>query len=341
MPDPRFFKASGPFTLGEMARIANAEIRGGVDADTVFRSIAPLDLAGPDDVSFVDNRKYVSAFERTRAGACIVHPELLERAPQGMALLVTEDPYRGYALVAQAFYPMPRPAAKLAENTSVDASARIGEGCRIDEGVVIGANAEIGDNCWIGANTVIGDGVAVGGGSYIAPLVTLLCCKIGERAIIHSGVRIGQDGFGFAMGADGHEKIPQLGRVIIHDDVEIGANTTIDRGAGPDTVIGPGCKIDNLVQIAHNVELGRGCVVVSQVGISGSTKFGDFVVVGGQAGFTGHLSVGNHAKIAAKSGVMRDVAEGASVAGAPAMPISDFWRLTATLVRLAKKGRNG
>ena len=157
--------------------------------------------------------------------------------------------------------------------------------------------------------------------------------------LIHAGVRIGQDGFGFATGAEGHVKVPQLGRVIIGDDVEIGANTTIDRGAGPDTVIGAGTQIDNLVQIGHNVVLGRGCVVVAQVGISGSTKVGDYVVIGGQVGLAGHLSIGNKVRIAAQSGVMRDVAEGETVGGSPATTMRDWLRRVAIVDRLARKGK--
>ena len=173
----------------------------------------------------------------------------------------------------------------------------------------------------------------------VGSCATLTYCVLGRGVIIHPGVRIGQDGFGFALGASDHVKVPQVGRVVIEDDVEIGANSTIDRGTGPDTVIGAGTKIDNLVQIAHNVRLGRGCVVVSQVGISGSTDIGDFVMMGGQAGLTGHLSIGAGARIAAQSGVMRDVEPGATVAGSPAMPVRQHWRQVATVANLARKGK--
>jgi UDP-3-O-[3-hydroxymyristoyl] glucosamine N-acyltransferase len=174
----------------------------------------------------------------------------------------------------------------------------------------------------------------------VASNCTLTHCEIGERVILHPGVRIGQDGFGFAPGAQGHTKVPQLGRVLIGDDVEIGANSTIDRGAGPDTVIGAGTKIDNLVQIGHNVSIGRGCLIVALVGISGSTKIGDFVMIGGQAGVAGHLKIGDGARIAAQSGVSRDLAPGATVAGSPAEDARAFWRDLAFLRRLRAKSEN-
>lgn len=339
MADARFFEVSGPFTLSELAEIAAAEIAGDGDPAASFTDVAPLETAGPSDVSFLDNKKYTGVFSESRAGACLIRPELKSRAPAGMALLVTSDPYRAYARVASAFYPVAAPAGEVSAAATVDATAVVGEGCAIEAGAVIGPRAEIGRGCRIGANAVIGAGVVLGEGCVIGPCASLTYCIVGDRAILHSGVRIGQDGFGFALGPGGHEKVPQLGRVIIGNDVEIGANTTIDRGAGPDTVIGDGTKIDNLVQIAHNVQLGRGCIVVSQVGISGSTKVGDFVMMGGQAGLTGHLTIGSGARIAAQSGVMRDVEPGAVMAGSPALTARDYWRQVALVTSLTKKKR--
>lgn len=337
MADSRFFSVAGPFTLADLARIAGAAVGEGADPAAEFHDVAPLETAGPRDVGFLDNKRYVEAFTQSRAGACLVHPSLAGRAPAGMALLVSDEPYRAYAAVAEAFYPAPIPSPMVAPGAAIDATATLGEGCRVDHGAVIGRRVEVGRRCRIGANSVIGDGVVIGDDCVIGANVTITHSLIGARVSILPGVRIGQDGFGFAMGPQGHRKVPQLGRVIIESDVEIGANTTIDRGAGPDTVIGAGSKIDNLVQIGHNVRLGKGCVVVAQVGISGSTHFGDFVVAAGQVGIAGHLTIGTGARISAQSGIMRDVAAGATVGGTPAFPITEHWRQVAALEQLAKK----
>jgi UDP-3-O-[3-hydroxymyristoyl] glucosamine N-acyltransferase len=338
MADPRFFAVAGPFTLSELAKRTGAEMAGpAADPDLVLRDVAPLDTASADCVTFLDNKKYVDAFGRSQAGAAFVHPDLAALAPPGMALLLSRKPYKAYALAAQAFYPPAALRPGIAPSALIDPSARIGERCEIAANVVIGARVEIGDDCRIGANTVIDDGVVIGQGGTIGPNVTLSHCLIGARVTLYTGVRIGQDGFGFAPDPAGHVKIPQLGRVIIGNDVDIGANSTIDRGAGPDTVIGDGTMIDNLVQIGHNVTLGRCCVIVAQVGISGSTKLGDFVIIGGQGGLAGHLTLGDGARVAAHSGVMRDVPPGGTVCGFPALPSREFWRQVAAVRRLAGK----
>jgi UDP-3-O-[3-hydroxymyristoyl] glucosamine N-acyltransferase len=336
MADPRFFSVSGPFTLKELARSAEAEIGAG-DPEKIFDDVAPLDKAKESNVSFLDNRKYVEQFTKTNAGACIVRPDMASKAPEGMALLLSQDPYRGYARIAKAFYPETSQNPSIHPSAQVEASAKIGQGCVVGPGAVIGPEVEISDNCRIGANTVIGRGVVLGNDCRIGPLVTLECCLIGERAIIHTGARIGQDGFGFAMGKDGHLKVPQLGRVVIGDDVEIGANTTIDRGTAPDTEIGSGTKIDNLVQIGHNVKTGINCVLASLVGVSGSTEIGNFVAMGGQAGVAGHLKIGDGAQLAGRAGVMRDIPPGVTVGGIPAVPMRQWLRQAAILEQMAKK----
>ena len=336
MADPRFFRVAGSFTLKQLAEIAGAEMVAGAGEDSVFTDVAPLASAGPDQISFLDNKRYVRVFANSRAGACLVDPAHAAKAPPTMAPLLSKDPYESYARVAQAFYPDPALEPQLAAGATIDPTARIGEGSRIDEGAVIGARVEIGVGCHVGAGAVIGEGVVIGEDTVIGPLASLSHCIIGARVLLHPGARIGQRGFGFAMASSGHVKVPQLGRVIVHDDVEIGANSTIDRGTGPDTVIGPGCMIDNLVQIGHNVQLGRGCVVVAQAGISGSTVLDDFVVVAAQAGLTGHLKIGKGVQIAAQSGVMRDVEAGLRICGAPAVPVRQFFRQVATLQRLAE-----
>ncbi|OJX81004.1 UDP-3-O-(3-hydroxymyristoyl)glucosamine N-acyltransferase [Magnetospirillum sp. 64-120] len=336
MADARFFQVAGPFTLGQLADLCRAELSTGAKADQVVVDVASLENAESQHISFLDNRKYLAAFAETKAGAVIVHPDVADRAPAGVTLLLSKDPYRAYAMVAQAFYPASAPTEWRAPTAWIDPSAQIGADCWIGPGAVIGANAEIGARCRIEANAVIGDGVVLGEGGKIGANASVCCAIIGRNVSIYPGARIGQDGFGFAMGAQGHLKVPQLGRVVIGDNVEIGANTTIDRGAGPDTVIGDGCWIDNLVQIGHNVQLGRGCVVVAQVGISGSTQFGDFVAAGGQVGFAGHLKIGMGAKIMAQSGVIGDIPAGQTYGGYPAVPRMEWLRQQALLSKLAR-----
>lgn len=335
MADPRFFTVAGPFTAAELARRTGATLAG--DGAIVLKDVAPLDAAGPDHLSFLDNRKYLDALRKTRAGACFVHPDLAKEAPKTVALLVTPAPYRAYALAAQAFYPEARPEPGIDPKASIDKSAKLGSGCRVEAGAVIGRGAELGARCHIGPNAVIGAACVLGDDVRVGANASLSHCLVGHRVRLYPGVRIGQDGFGFAPDPKGFVKVPQLGRVVIGDDVEVGANSTIDRGAGPDTVIGPGTMIDNLVQIGHNVQIGRQCVLVAQVGISGSTRLGDFVMIGGQGGLTGHLTIGSGAQIGAQAGVMRDVEPGEKVVGSPSLPVREFFRQMTALARLAKK----
>lgn len=337
MADPRFYTAAGPFSLKDLAEVSGARIGEGADPAAMFVDVRALADAGAEHVSFLDNRRYVESFRKSHAGACLVHPDLAGKAPNRMALLLTEEPYHAYARVAHSFYPDQPVKPTVAKAATIDDTAGVGRGCRIEPGAMIGARAVIGADCHIGANATIADGVVVGAGCHIGAGASLAYCIVGARVIVHPGVRIGQDGFGFAPGAKGHIKVPQLGRVIIEDDVEIGANTTVDRGSGPDTVIGAGTKIDNLVQIAHNVKIGRNCIIVSQAGISGSTEIGDFVMIGGQAGITGHLRIGDGARIAGKSGVMRDLEPGAEVGGSPARPLRAWLREQAVLMRMTRK----
>jgi UDP-3-O-[3-hydroxymyristoyl] glucosamine N-acyltransferase len=337
MPDSRFFKVVGPFTVLQLSEISGAEIAAGHDPNKFVKDVAPLDRAGKEHVSFLDNPLYLSALPTSAAGVCVIHPERLKNAPHEMTLLLSESPYLAYAKIAAAFYPKSKPDGLSEENVFVHPTALIGEGTHICPGAVIGAYAEIGSQCEIGPNAVIGRGVVIGDRCKIGPSVSVQYSLVGSEVQIFAGARIGEAGFGFATGDDGHFTVPQLGRVLIGDKTEIGANTTIDRGSAADTVIGQGCRIDNLVQIGHNVILGNGCIVVSQVGISGSTQLGDFVVVGGQVGFTGHLKIGKGVQIAAQSGVMNDLSAGGKYSGSPAVPMRQWLKQAAMLRSMGKK----
>lgn len=340
MGDPRFFPEPEPITASELAALTGSELRG--DGERLVRGIGPLERSGPADLSFLDNKSYVDAFRATRAGACFVNAELAASAPAGISLLVSRDPYRAFAKAAARLFPgslRPQPifdGIGIAPGATVHPTARLEAGVVVDFGAVIGAGVEIGANTIIGANAVIGANVRIGRDGSVGANATLVHALVGNRVTLHPGTRIGQDGFGFAMGPGGHLKIPQIGRVVIQDDVEIGAGTCIDRGGTRDTVIGEGTKIDNLVQIAHNVVIGRHCVIVSQVGISGSTTLGDFVVLAGQAGLVGHLSIGDGAQIGAQCGVMNDVAAGVKLAGSPGQPLRTWLRETAVLRKVAR-----
>jgi UDP-3-O-[3-hydroxymyristoyl] glucosamine N-acyltransferase len=337
MADPRFFDRAGPFTLEALAALSGARMLDPHTGARLYRDVGPLETAGPEDVSFLENRKYLETFLRSRAGAAFVDEHVAGRAPPGMALLVSNEPYRAYALAAQAFYPARLIVPRRAPSAVIDRTASVPEDCDVGPNAVIEQGARLGRRCQVGANTVIAAGVQIGDDCRIGPNVTLSHCVIGSRVVLHPGVRIGQEGFGFAPDPADPIKVPQLGRVLIGDDVDIGANTTIDRGSGRDTVIGPGSMIDNLVQIGHNVILGRCCILAGQVGISGSTRLDDFVMVGGQGGLAGHLHIGSGVRIAAKSGIMRDIPAGETVCGSPAVPLTEFMRQTAVLQRLARK----
>lgn len=337
MADPRFFSRQGPFRLGELATQIGAELQAGCDPELELSDVGPLDQADAGTLSFLDNAKYIDAFGASNAAACVVAPKNAGRAPEGMALLLSDEPYKAYARAAALFYPTPIPVPGISPAAIVAGSAAIGDGCRIDPGAVVGENVSLSERCHVGPNAVVGDGVTVGEDTVIGANASLSHCDIGSRTLIHPGVRIGQRGFGFAIDPTGHIKVPQLGRVIVGDDVEIGANTTIDRGAGPDTVIGDGTMIDNLVQIGHNVRVGKGCIIIAQSGVAGSTVLEDFAVLAAQSGVAGHLRIGTGAQIGAQSGIMRDVEPGARMLGSPAVPARKFFRQIAAFDKLTTK----
>lgn len=336
MADPRFFKNHGPFTVRTLAEKVGADASLHVMQDLEVRDVAALDQADEEHLSFLDNIKYKGQFLETQAGVCLVSPMIAEQAPRKDHLLVHPNPYKAYAMAAQMFYPQIIPPSRISERAYVHPDAVIGKGCVIEDGAVVEQGVKLGEQCLIESGAVVKENCCLGKQSRIGANAVVSHSVFGDYVRIYPGAMIGQDGFGFAIDPAGHVKVPQLGRVVIEDHVEVGANTTIDRGAGPDTVVGQGTWIDNLVQIGHNVKIGKGCIIVAQVGISGSTVIGDYVAIGGQAGIAGHLHVGQGARLSAQAGVMRNVPAGEEQMGAPAVPAKQFMRQVAMLKRLAE-----
>jgi len=342
-----FFERSEPLSLAKIAALTGAVLVDSALAERRVEGLAVLDAAGPRQLTFLDGPKYLSQLEACRAGACFVSARFEARVPPHTATLRVADPRRAFLTIARKAHPDALRPASIFGNQGVSPqavvhpTARLEDDIVVDPLVVIGAHSQIGQDTVIGAGAVIGPHVTIGRSCSIGAGVTITCSLLGNGVIVHPGCRIGQDGYGYVSGPKGHIKVPQTGRVIIQNDVEIGANTTIDRGALGDTVIGEGTKIDNLVQIAHNVSIGRNCIIVSQVGLSGSTTLGDGVVLGARVGTNSHVTIGDGAQIAATSNVHGDVPPAARYGGTPAKPVKHWFREMLLLERLAKDGREG
>ncbi len=337
MVDKRFYNAKENVTLAQVSEVTSAVLENAARADEKIMDIATMAGAGAEDICFFYDRKSKEQAAALKAKACVTTADLKQYVPENVAILVCDDPKIAFIRLNEFMYAEKKPQAGIDVSAKIAASAKIGSGCSIGANVVIGENVEIGDNCVIEPNVVIADGCKIGMRCRIGNNASIAYSVIGNDCYIYTGARIGQDGFGFQLMGGQHHRIPQLGRVIIGNDVEIGANSCVDRGALDDTVIGDGTRVDNLVQIAHNDKLGRGCVVVAQVGIAGSCNLGDYVVLGGQVGLADHLNIGSGAQVAAQSGVMRDIDAGAVMMGSPCVPFKDFMRQVAFLQKNSKK----
>ncbi|MBR0650400.1 UDP-3-O-(3-hydroxymyristoyl)glucosamine N-acyltransferase [Roseomonas terrae] len=337
--DPRFFPAQGPIALSAIAMAAGLSVD---DGERLFTDVASLAEAGPTEIAFLEGRRMLPALRETRAGAVFVSAAAAKDVPAGCLALVTETPQLAYARVAALFHPSPAPVPGIHPTAVVAPDARIGEGTEIGPHAVIGAGAEIGAGCIIGPQAIVGAGCVLGPGSVLRAQASMEHCIAGARVVLAQGARVGNEGFGFITTSTGeHVTVPQVGRVILGDGVEIGANSCVDRGAGGDTVLGPGTRLDNLVQIGHNVKTGRGCVIVAQAGIAGSAELGDFVVIAAQAGLVGHITIGDKARVGAQAGVMNDVPAATDVVGSPAWPARETLRAFAKLRQLAATKRDG
>ncbi|MCP4684941.1 MAG: UDP-3-O-(3-hydroxymyristoyl)glucosamine N-acyltransferase [bacterium] len=318
-------------TLGELAKRVGATVEG--DAQTVIEAVGPIETAGPGAISFIANSRYSRFVETTRASALILDPDT---PCTHIPVIRHPNPYFAYAQIVALLYPdQPQTApgvhadSVIEWDVNIDESSRIGPLCHLRHGTVIGRNCQLVSSVYVGEDVQIGDNCLFYPGVRI-----LNGSKIGNNVILHSGVVIGSDGFGFAPSEKGLKKIKQVGWVEIADDVEIGSNTTVDRGAIGPTKIGRGTKIDNLVQIAHNVEIGENAIIVAQVGISGSTKVGNRAILAGQVGLVGHIEIGDDVQVGAQSGVAKSLAAGKTVLGSPARDIMQAKRIEAALSRL-------
>jgi UDP-3-O-[3-hydroxymyristoyl] glucosamine N-acyltransferase len=320
------------YTVDELAAAVNGVVEG--DGGAVIRGVNGISEAGPDDVTFVANPKYKAALKATRAGAVVVAPETGAR---GLTLIKAANPYAAFARILVMFAPPAEAPEGISPQAFIHEKAKLGEGVAVGPFVTVREGAVVGERTTLGAGTYVGRGAAVGADCLIYPNVTIReRVTVGDRCVVHSGTVIGSDGFGFATEGKVHHKIPQIGVVVIEDDVEVGANCAIDRATMGETRIGRGSKLDNLIQIAHNVKVGEGTLIAAQTGIAGSTVLGQYCVLGGQVGIVPHIKIGDGATLAAQSGVTKSVRAGETVFGRPARPLDEVKRREGRVALLEK-----
>ena len=345
MAQPTFFATPPSSTLAEIAALTKAQLVDPAKAGQVIRGLASLDEAGPMHLAFFDNLKYIDQLAETKAGACLVSARFEARVPAHVTVLRAAQPFRAFVGLAREWHrDALRPATwfgseGIAPSAVIDPTARLEDGVIVDPMALIGADVEIGAGTVIGAGAVIGPGVKIGRDCNVGARTAIQCALIGNNVLIHPGCSIGQDGFGFVFfGPEGHLKVPQTGRVLIQNDVEVGAGTTIDRGSLRDTVIGEGTKIDNQVQIGHNVTIGRHCLLAAQIGLAGSLTIGDNVALGAKVGINNHLKIGDGAQVTAMSGVKDDIPPNGRWGGFFAKPTKQWFREILAVERLVRDG---
>ena len=333
MADESFYRNFGPFSLKEISLEANCELHG--DKNFFVNDLAPLNLANETDLTFFSNKRYLSDFKKTKAGVCIVEKTFKKYNSNIKNFLISNNPYYVFSIIAKKFYP-----DSIYPNyyfSDMDAKENLPSSVKISSNSFIHKTAKIGKNVVVGINSIIGPSVNIGDNCIIGDNVSIYFSIIKDNVKIFSGTKIGSEGFGFAIDGNNFHKIPQIGRVIIFENVEIGSNCTIDRGSSGDTIIGKNCMIDNLVHIAHNVEIGDNSIIAGQTGISGSSSLGKGNIVGGQVGVSGHLKIGNNVKIAAKSGIMKDIDDNDIIGGYPGYKIRDWHKTTLFLKKSIKR----
>jgi UDP-3-O-[3-hydroxymyristoyl] glucosamine N-acyltransferase len=345
MAQPIFFKRPPSSTLADIAALTEASLADPARGGREIRGLASLDEAGPMHLAFFDNLKYADQLKTTKAGACLVSPRFEAKVPAHVAVLRTAQPFRAFVKIARAWHGEAlRPQSwfgcdSIAPSAIIDASAHLEDGVIVDPLAVIGPRVEIGAGTVIGAGAVIGAEVRIGRDCNVGARCAIQAALIGNNVLIHPGCSIGQDGYGFIFfGPEGHLKVPQTGRVLIQNDVEIGAGTTIDRGSLRDTVIGEGTKIDNQVQIGHNVTIGRHCLLAAQIGLAGSLTIGDNVALGAKVGINNHVKIGDGAQVTAMSGVKDDIPPNGRWGGFFAKPTKQWFREIVAVERLVRDG---
>lgn len=346
MAQPIFFTKPPATALADIATLTKAQLADPARGGHVITGLASLDEAGPMHLAFFDNLKYAEQLKATRAGACLVSPRFEAEVPAHVAVLRVAQPFRAFVRIAREWHgDALRPQSwvgndGIAPSAIIDPSARLEDGVIVDPLAVIGPGVEIGSGTVIGVGAVIGPGVKIGRDCNVGARTAIQCALIGNNVLIHPGCSIGQDGYGFIFfGPEGHLKVPQTGRVLIQNDVEVGANTTIDRGSLRDTVIGEGTKIDNQVQIGHNVTIGRHCLLAAQIGLAGSLTIGDNVALGAKVGINNHLKIGDGAQVTAMSAVKDDIPPGGRWGGHFAKPTKQWFKEIIAVERLVRDSK--